>query len=233
LRNDIATGLRLAFADPMLRVNAIFGCLSNFMLTGYQAILLVFLVTTVHLEPGTAGVLLALASVGGVIGAAFARRIARAFGSARGWLICKLGLAPFGLLIPLTTHGAGLVLFVLGSMAMIGGIVAGNVIWSGFVQTYYPSDMLGRITTSIQFVNFGAIPLGALTAGALAEALDPRTALWIMLAGVAASGCVLLLSPVRPMRDLPTATDVTGRVPRTEPGDPSCRACRSPSENAA
>jgi hypothetical protein len=96
-------------------------------------------------------------------------------------------------------------------MAMIGGIVAGNVIWSGFVQTYYPSDMLGRITTSIQFVNFGAIPLGALTAGALAEALDPRTALWIMLAGVAASGCVLLFSPVRRMRDLPTAAQVAER----------------------
>jgi MFS family permease len=188
-------------------VNAVFGCLPNFMLTGYQAILLVFLVRSVAIAPGTAGVLLALASVGGVVGAAFARRIARVFGSARGWLICKLGLAPFGLLIPLTTSGAGLALFVLGSMVMIGGIVAGNVIWSGFVQTYYPTGLLGRISTSTQFVNFGAIPLGALTAGALAEALNPRAALWIMLAGVAASACVLLLSPVRRMRDLPTSPE--------------------------
>ena len=41
--------------------------------------------------------------------------------------------------------------------------------------------MLGRVTASMRFLGFGAIPLGALLAGALGTALTVRTALWIIL----------------------------------------------------
>ena len=36
---------------------------------------------------------------------------------------------PFGLLIPLADRGPGLGLFLLGSLVIISGIVAGNIIW--------------------------------------------------------------------------------------------------------
>jgi len=208
MRHAIADGMRLAFGEPLLRVNAIFGCMSNFMLTGYQAILLVFLVRTAGLSAGMSGLLLALGSVGGVIGAALARRAARVLGSARAVLLGKLVCAPFGLLIPLTSRGAGVVFLVVGNAVLIGGIVAGNVIWSGWVQSYYPTALLGRISTSSQLVNYGAIPLGAMTAGALAEGLGTRSALWILLSGVVAASAILLMSPLRTMRDLPTREEL-------------------------
>ena len=153
--------------------------------------------------PGTAGLLLALASLGGVFGALCARRVAAGIGSARAVLLGKIGMAPFGLLIPLTQRGAGMALFLLGSIMVIGGIVAGNIVWSGWVQMYYPAEMLGRISTSVQVVNFGAIPLGAVLAGAIASAAGTRTALWVMLIGLVLSALVLLLGPLRTMRDLP------------------------------
>jgi MFS family permease len=52
LRAEIADGLRLVFGDPLLRVNAVYGCLSNLLLTGYQSVLIVFLVRDVGLRPG-------------------------------------------------------------------------------------------------------------------------------------------------------------------------------------
>lgn len=204
LRREIAEGLAVVARDPLLRVNTTFGCLSNFVLTGYQAVLIVYLVRVVGLSPGAAGVTLALTALGGVLGALVARRVADRIGTARAVLLSKLGLAPFGLLIPLADRGPGLALFVLGSIVVIGGIVAGNVIWSGFVQSYYPAEILGRVSTSVQFFNYGAIPAGAVVAGLMASHLGVRPTLWIMLAGLVISSWVLLLGPLRKLRDLPS-----------------------------
>jgi MFS family permease len=204
LRTEIAEGLRTVAHDPLLRVQAVFGCVSNLTLTGYQAVLVVFLVRTVGLHAGAVGVLLAVGSLGGVLGALLARPVAARLGTARTVLASKLCLMPFGLLIPLTHRGPALAFFVVGTVAVVAGAVAGNVIWAGFVQSYYPARLLGRISTSVQFINYGAIPLGAVIAGVTASALGTRTTLWIMLGGLVVSSFVMLLGPLRTMRDLPT-----------------------------
>jgi predicted MFS family arabinose efflux permease len=190
--------------DPLLRLNAVFGCLPNLVLTGYQAVLVFYLVSVIGLSPGLAGIMLALTSLGGVLGALVARRLAVRVGTARAVLFCKVGLAPFGLLIPLADRGPGLALFLLGSIVIIAGIVAGNVIWSGWVQSYYPAGLLGRISTSVQVLNYGAIPAGAVLAGLTANHIGVRPTLWIMLAGLVLSSWVLLLGPLPRLRDLPS-----------------------------
>ena len=225
LRTDIAEGLSIVLRDPLLRVSALCGCLSNFLLVGYQSVLIVFLVKVVGLSAGAAGLLLALTSLGGVAGAMLARTAARRFGTARAVLCCKVGIAPAGLLIPLADRGPGLALFVLGSIAVIGGIIAGNIIWSGFVQSYYPSRLLGRVTTSTQVFNYGAIPAGAVAAGLLASHVGVRPTLWIMLGGMVLSSCVLLLSPLPRMRDLPSQPDAGPSQP--EAGLHRCTTVRS------
>jgi MFS family permease len=203
LHREIAEGLRLVFGDSLLRVNAIFGCLSNLVLTGYQSVLVVFLIRDVGLSPGVTGLTLALTGCGGVVGALVARRVTARIGSGRAVLLSKVAVAPFGLLIPLADRGPGLAWFVLGSVVVIAGIVAGNVVWSGFSQAYYPAELQGRMSTSVQVFNYGAIPAGALVAGGLATHLGVRTTLWIMLAGLVASSFVLLIGPLRKLRDLP------------------------------
>jgi MFS family permease len=204
LRSEIADGLRTVLRDPLLRGNMLYGCVANLALTGYQSLLVIFLIGDVGLGAGPTGALIAATSAGGVVGAFAARPLAARLGSARAVLLGKAGLAPAGLLIACADRGAGLVLFVAASIAIIAGIVAGNVIFSGFMQSYVPSELMGRVSTSVQVVNFGAIPLGALLAGTLAEAFSVRAALWVMLGVFALSGLILLASPLRRLRDLPT-----------------------------
>jgi hypothetical protein len=48
-------------------------------------------------------------------------------------------------------------------------IVGSNVIHSGFLRSYCPQCLLGRVSTSVQVVNFGAMPAGALIGGGLAS----------------------------------------------------------------
>jgi hypothetical protein len=79
------------------------------------------------------------------------------------------------------------------------------VLSASFRQAYCPPGLLGRVVTSMQFVNFGAIPLGAVLGGAAAGLVGTRGAIWIMAVGYATSGLILLLGPLRGRRDLPAA----------------------------
>jgi MFS family permease len=203
LRQEIGEGVRFVARDPCLRVLTVFGAVSNIGLIGYQAILVVFLVREVGASPGVVGGLTAAAGLGGVFGASVATVLARRFGSARSLLVAELGVAPFGLLIPLTTPGAGLTLTAAGGFVIGAGVAVGNVLKGSFRQTYTPHGLLGRVTVSMQLVNYGTIPLGAVLGGVLGTLLGIRPAIWIIMSGLALSGLILLVGPLRRRRDLP------------------------------
>jgi predicted MFS family arabinose efflux permease len=204
LRTEIAEGLRFLVHDRLLRVLTLSGGVGNLVLTGYGAITVAYLVRGVGLDAGAAGLLLATGQVGGVLGACVAPWLARTIGSARALLVAKVGTTPLGLLIPLTGPGWRLGFFVVGAVVLVAGIVANNVVSRGFTQAYCPPELMGRINTSMQVVNYGTIPLGALLGGLLAESLGFGATLWILLGGFAAASMILLLSPIRRWRDLPT-----------------------------
>ncbi|MFE4022037.1 MFS transporter [Streptomyces sp. NPDC059101] len=216
LRAEVAEGLRLVSGDVWLRTLTLFGAASNLALMGYQSILPVFLVREAGLPPGAVGTLLAAAGTGGIAGAFAVRRVAARIGTARATLLFELGLPTLALLIPLTTAGPGAALFVVGSFGVCAGVVGGNVLKSGFQQAYCPPALLGRVTASAAFLNYGTLPLGALLGGALGAALGVRTAMWIATAGVPLAALILLASPVRTTRDLPTRRTATEADPHTD-----------------
>ncbi|MFJ9616486.1 MFS transporter [Streptomyces noursei] len=203
-RAEVAEGLRLVSGDVWLRTLTLFGAASNLALMGYQSILPVFLVRTAGLSPGTVGTLLALAGTGGIAGALAVRRVAARIGTARATLLFELGLPAAALLIPLTTSGPGVVLYAVGGFGVCAGVVGGNILKVSFQQAYCPPALLGRVTASAAFLNYGTLPLGALLGGALGTALGVRTALWITTAGVPLAALILLASPIRTARDLPS-----------------------------
>ncbi|PZG71826.1 hypothetical protein C1I97_38115 [Streptomyces sp. NTH33] len=213
-------GLHYTMRDPYLRVLTSYGTVTNLLLTGYQALLTVFLVRDLGVGEAAVGWLLAGASVGGLLGAVVAGRLARRFGSARGMLLCKFATAPFGLLVPLAEPGWRVVLLALGGAVLALGVVSANVIQGTFRQQYCPPHLLGRITASMSVANFGAIPVGSLLGGVLGGMLGVRPALWLLTGGLAVSSALLLAGPLRAHRDLPTE-------PPTRPEGPA-PACRRP-----
>ncbi|MFD0166550.1 MFS transporter [Streptomyces decoyicus] len=217
LTTEVAEGLRLAAGDVWFRTLTLFGAASNLALMGYQSMATVFLVREVGLSPGAVGGLLALAGTGGIAGAFAVRTVAARFGTARAMLLCELGLPSAVLLLPLTTHGAGTVLYVVGSFAVSAGVVGGNILKASFQQGYCPPAVLGWIIASTSFLNYGTLPLGALLGGALGSALGVRTAMWIMTAGVPLAALILLFSPIRTVRDLPVRPGEEAREQHDEP----------------
>ncbi|MFF5172215.1 MFS transporter [Micromonospora sp. NPDC000089] len=205
LRREIADGLRFVVRDPYLRVLTAFGAACNVGLTGYQAVLVVFLVREVELAPGTVGLLVAAMSVGGVVGAALAAAAGRRFGTGRTILLAGALTGPPALLIPLAGGGAGLVWPVLGGVLVSLGVAVGNVAKASFRQTYTPHHLLGRVTVSGHLLNYGTIPLAALLAGAIGAGYGPQRAILVMTGWLALTPLILLIGPIRRRRDLPTA----------------------------
>ncbi|GAA3116839.1 MFS transporter [Planomonospora alba] len=209
LWKDVAEGMRFVAGDRYLRPLTIWAALANFGLTGYDALIVVFLVRDVGVGAEAVGLLMAVGGVAAVAGALVAGRVVDRFGTARGLLLNSTFVIPFVLLVPLTGPGPGLVLYVAGVATCVAGIAVTNVIVASFRQAYAPPGMLGRVTATTRFVLNGVYPVGALVAGALGTWLGVRATLWIMLGIVALAGACLLTRTFRGRRDLP----LTCRLP--------------------
>jgi MFS family permease len=197
------------FLLPMLAVAATM----NFGMMGVFALRIVFLVRTAGAAPGTVGVLISLGSLGGLLGAALARRAVTRFGSARTYLTVTIATAPFMLLLPASGHGWQLLMFPAGSFVVLAGLAMAGVITFTFRANYIPPNLLGRVTAATGFVVSGTAPLGAATAGALATAFGIRAALWALAALFAVPPLFLLATSLRTTRDFPDRPDfLNGRT---------------------
>jgi MFS family permease len=204
LRTQIGDGIRFLGRDPLLRPLVLFGGTANLALTGYQALMVVFLIRVVGVGAGAVGLLLALISCGGVLGAFVGNPLARRLGSGRALLLTKVTACPCALLIPLAAHGWRELLAALGGLGVGLGIVAGNVISSSFTQAYTPADLFARSNATINVFNYGMMPLGALLGGVLAAQLGIQTAMWATTGLLPLSATFIVFSPLRRLRTLPT-----------------------------
>lgn len=203
LMQEIRQGVSLVVRDPYLRQMSVFWSAANLALTGYTALLVVFLVRVVGLSAGWVGVLTAVPGIGGVLGALATRRFTLRYGTARGLVLATwLGL-PAALLIPLTAKGLGLAAYLIGSLVAYTGIGIGNIIIAAFRQEHSPPGMCGRVTATMRFFIFATSPVGALLGGGLGTWLGIRPALWIMLGLAVASGFLLCTRALLAERDLP------------------------------
>ncbi|MET9724179.1 MFS transporter [Streptomyces zaomyceticus] len=205
LSREMADGLRFVVGDPWVRAVTAFGAAVNLAMAGFQAVQIVFLVRTVGVGSDTLGLLVSCGGLGGVLGGLVAGRLARGLGTARALLVIQFTASPFGLLAALAGPGPRLAFFGLGTSVMLAGVVACNVILVSFRQTYCPAELLGRVTATTLFLNFSTVPLGALLGGSLASLLGARTTMWVVTAALLAAGGLLLVGPLRGLRDLPGA----------------------------
>jgi MFS family permease len=206
--HDMAEGLRFVFGDALLRAIAATTAFSNLFAGITAAVEIVFLVRVVHASPGEIGLVFALGGIGGVLGALAAGPLARRFGGARATII-GIGGNVGALLVPLTTAGAGLLLFGFGMFLIGFSAVVYNVNQVSFRQRLCPDRLLGRMNATMRFVVWGVLPIGALIGGVLGSFAGVRPTLWIGAVGEAVAGIWLLTSPMRTMRDFPDAPEAS------------------------
>ncbi|MFI9817210.1 MFS transporter [Saccharothrix variisporea] len=196
---DMGEGLRFVFGHPLLRPLVL--CTTSFNLANgvWSALNVVFLVRVLDLSPGVAALLLGVGSAGGAVAALFVGRLAR-LGSARLVWLSMVCTQPAWLLVPWAEHGW---VVAVGSFVPTMGVLVYNVAQVSLRQSLCPDRLMGRMNASIRFLGWGAMPVGAVLGGALAEWVGVRGGLWVASAGMVAAVGWVLLSPLRASERVP------------------------------
>ena len=207
LRKDIAEGLRFVVRQPILRRLVVCSATINFWAAASTAVTTIFLVRVLYLHPTVIGLLYAFGAVGGVVGGMSAGRLTRRLGTARIATLSTLLFVVFSVLRPLAEPDWRVVLFAAGGIGTTFAVVVFNVTQLSYRQTITPPTLLGRMNGAVRWIVWGTLPLGAVAGGALGTAIGIRTSLWCTVVGSAVA--LVVLAPLRSMRDLPTREGVT------------------------
>ncbi len=205
--SQIREGLSLTFGDSLLRPMAVSAALSNLFQQSILVLLALYVTRDLNLSPATLGFVLSLGAVGALLGSILADRLGRRMGIGRAYAwatALDLGL----LLLPVASE-LSYPSVVIAAGFILNGVGMGltNVYSVTLRQTVTPGRLIGRMNASYKFLTFGAIPVGALIGGALAEAIGVRNAIALGAAALLTGPLVLFLSPMRSLVTLPNAYD--------------------------
>ena len=203
---EIAEGLRASWRNPLLRALLQRAGGGAFFAGFYGSLYFLFAVRELHISAILLGAILSVGGASNVFGALLAERLLHRLGLGRmligaAWMI---GLAM--LLVPLA-HGpvalctAFLVAAQLGDMAW----PIYNINETSLRQAIVPHHLLGRVSSAGHLLFWGALPLGGLAGGAIAQTIGIRQTMLIGALGYLLSTLWLTFSPVRHLRKLPVA----------------------------
>lgn len=176
----------------------------NCCFAAYEALVVIFLAHDVGVAPGTLGMLLGSVGIGGLIGAFGAGRVSRRLGTARAVWLPAATMAPAGLLLPLTTPGSGLFLFLSGALLFHAGYAVFTVGQATLVQLLTPPELLPRTVACVRFVSRGMLFVGGLVGGGLGTLFGPRVGLAVVMLLWLSAPLIAASSKLRQWRDIPT-----------------------------
>lgn len=203
--HEIAHGLRLVWRDRVLRALAGASATREFFAHIFVAVLTLFLVETLRLQPAVFGFVFGLGGVSAFFGALLVERVTAHFGLGRtmiGSLAATVGSALF---IPLAFGpppvAAGL---LAASQAFDGTGMAYHINRTSLVQSVTPERLLGRVNASTRVAEQTATLLGLLVGGVLGQTIGLRPTVLIGVLGMSLSIPWLYFSPIRTLQGHPT-----------------------------
>lgn len=205
--SEIRAGLALVLRHPILRPLTLVSTSWFVIFQGWMTLQTLYATRELGLSAGELGAAHMVGGAGALLSAALAGHATRRFGtgvtillgvlcSALAWLLLAL--------MPKSDHalaslGAALFVFDFGVM----------LYWINYAslrQAVTPDGMLGRMTATMRFFTVAPAPLGALAAGAAAEAFGMRETFAGM--GAIVFGLVALLYLRTGLRDVPDLSEL-------------------------
>jgi predicted MFS family arabinose efflux permease len=183
---QVRDGVRYAFGHPVILPLILITVVSGVFAFSYATLLPAFAVEVLHQGETALGLLNAAVGVGAVLGSLFMASWANPEHRALRLILGSL-LFPLALLV---FSGSGLFAVSIGTLVFAGfGLVVQNTSINSIIQTLVTDNLRGRIMSIYLMAFFGAIPIGALQAGIVAQILGPETGMALS----AAVGLVLIL----------------------------------------
>jgi MFS family permease len=202
---EIREGIDVVFKNPYLW--RIAGCTATTNLGSnmiFGAVFLIFAYRDLHLSAGVVGIIFAISSVGGLVGAFLASWFPRRLG-----LGVTLGLSILlGGLITLATPLAlviapAVILSILGFLNNVM-VPVYNINQVSLRQAITPDRVQGRMNATMRTIVWGTVPIGAFLGGIFGNTIGivPTIILGSLLSALAAGW--IFLGPVGGLKEQPT-----------------------------
>lgn len=185
VRTQLTAGLRFLGRQPLVRAVTLTATINNGARAIAMGVAVLYLVDVAGLSPAAIGIAFALGHTGYLAGALVSRQASARLGMGR---TMQVGVALFGpsmllfALAPPTWAGPAFTLMVF---AHGFGISIHNVNQVTVRQLLTPDDLRARVAAVFRLAIFGAIPVGTVIGGLVAEAFGLRTALVASALGLA------------------------------------------------
>jgi MFS family permease len=200
---QVKEGLHWVAGHPWLRAIAACTGSSNFFSSVLFAIVVLYMVRTLHLSAFEIGLVFAVGSAGSILGALLTNRLNAKIGVGPTIVAMSLLFSLGGIAYPLAPRSFPLPLLMVGQ-AMFGfGGVAYNITQVSLRQAITPERLQGRMNAAMRWIVWGTIPLGSLAGGAIATWWGLRTALWVGAIGGLVPFLPVALTSVRAIREMP------------------------------
>ena len=180
LREDMMTGLRFLWSSRVLRSICLCVGITNFAAAATMAIFVVYAVgphSAMGLSAAHYGLLLTVPALGSIAGVLLVAPVGRVLGD-RGLLAANALLQTVQITVPAAT--SAIIPVVAGFFVGGIGVALWNVGTVSLRQRITPPGLLGRVVSSSRLIGWGALSLGALCGGLLAEVLPIRIVFTLM-----------------------------------------------------
>ena len=206
---EMRVGLGWVAGQPLLRAFAASAATRSFFGNFFAALYSLYAIRVLGLGPAALGITIGAGGAGGIVGALLAGRLSGKFRLGT-ILIGSLAFSSLmGFFIPLA---GGPVLLAMG--CLIAGQFFGDSADTVYAinemslrQSITPDRLLGRVNASMQLLQLGVAPLGALVGGLLAGEIGVRATVWLAVGGQVLGLLPLLLSPVKTLREMPSVVE--------------------------
>lgn len=206
VRRQIHEGLAYMARNRLLQVLTVSSALYNFFANWIITLFPIFAVKDLRLEAGTIGVVRSFEAIGSVISAIFSVKLVQTIGAGRSYVWAKTIAWVSLFAIAFTpAHNALTVIMLVIAFALSGMLVVSNVVGVTLRQAITSAAMQDPVAATHKFLSYGALALGALSAGIAGNLLGLRAGMITGGIGLVSTVLVVLTPGLLRMRDLPFA----------------------------
>ncbi|HUG36701.1 MAG TPA: MFS transporter [Candidatus Limnocylindrales bacterium] len=202
---EIVEGLRAVARHRILRALAFCSASTNLFGRMFLAVYVLYMTRDLGLDSVGVGLVFATGGIGALAGSLVAGSTTRWLGPGSTMIWAQLVFGVTGLAVPLAVlvPRYALPLVVGSEFTQWMAIVVYYVSAVSVRQALVPDRLRGRVNATMRFLAGGAMPIGAVIAGALGGMIGVPWTLVVASLGMLLGFAWLLLSPVRGLRELP------------------------------
>jgi len=210
LREEIAEGLKFVWNQPLIRRISFTTATSNLFNSLAMVLFPIFILRYLDISVGVWGLMMSVASVGGLLGAMSASKLMKLIGEGQLIVYSAVASGLVFLVIPIVaflSHDLAPWILTVVEFCISFLVLTYNITQVSARQRLCPKPLLGRMNASIRFMVWGVMPIGSLIGGLIGEAYGVVTALIVGAIGNLFSALWIFFSPLRTMRTMPSAPE--------------------------